>query len=135
MSCCRRRNFLVPACMYLKGKLFMYVHNHNLFNIMISWEYDTDLSGGKTSGVESVPIRWRRVFIVEWKVSAGTLTLHCSKSVLKWEGVCKKCGKSELYFGGKISQAYIGVCENNRFREMWRLIRRQLEDTCIVSDV
>jgi len=34
----------------------------------------------------------------------------------------------------KLSHPYIGVCENNRFHEVWCLIRRSLGDTCTMSD-
>jgi len=46
----------------------------------------------------------------------------------------KKCGKSELYIGVKLSHPCIGVRENNRFCEVRRLIKRPLEDMCTVSD-
>ena len=34
----------------------------------------------------------------------------------------------------KLTHPYIGACENNCLREMGRVIRRRLKDTCMVSD-
>jgi homoaconitase/3-isopropylmalate dehydratase large subunit len=62
--------------------------------------------------------------------------LHSNAEVsLRNEIECvKSVGKMNHTFGVKLSHPYIGVCVNNRLRDMQRLIRRPLEVTCMVSD-
>lgn len=47
----------------------------------------------------------------------------------------KNVGKVNHTSEVKLSHPYICVCENNRPREMRRVIRKPLEDTCPVPDV
>jgi len=65
-------------------------------------------------------------------VSAGTLALRSTSQCGKLDGMREKYEKSESYLGVKL--CHIGVCENNRLREMRCLIKRSLKDTCTVPD-
>jgi hypothetical protein len=58
-------------------------------------------------------LRWRRVFTVGRKVHAYTLALWSSSQYRKWEGVCKKCERSESYLEGEeMSPLYRCVWEH-----------------------
>lgn len=66
---------------------------------------------------------------------AGTLHKHSNAQVtIENDKECVKSVGKVNHPEVKLSHLYMGVCENNRFREMWRMIRRRLEDTCMVSD-
>jgi hypothetical protein len=61
-------------------------------------------------------------------VPTGTLALGTEKEC------AKSVGKVNHTLRVKLTHPYIGVCENNCLREMRRVIRRRLEDTCTISD-
>jgi len=56
----------------------------------------------------------------------STIALWRSSQYEKWEECVRKCGKINRTLEVKLSHPYIGVCENNRLRIMWHLIRRPL---------
>jgi len=82
--------------------------------------------------MESVLVRWQRSLHGGMKGACKHVRTPTLKSVRERNEI--GCEKSESYLEVKLSHPYIGVCENNRFHEVWCLIRRSLGDTCTMSD-
>ena len=95
-----------------------------------------DLSGEELMEAtmeEGAPVWQRQVFTLERKVPVGTFALQRSSSMGNEIECVKSVGKVNHTLRVKLSHPYIGVCVNNPLHEMRRLIRRLLENTCMVS--